>query len=417
MDRVAPEAVGRLFATAPPFADMDAWHAQVAEIRRDTAVLPVALDGFEPFWVLTRHADVMTVGRDNERWLNTPRSVLSPDELQAKMDAAGLPPPRTLIHLDGQDHRDHRAVTNDWFKPATVQRYQAQIEDLADRYLDQMAELGGECDFARDVAQPFTLRVIMSIYGVPEADEPLMMELTQGLFGAADPEYLGDARDAQSRMLTTIMRFVEYFNGITDDRRACPTADLASVIANGEPGGCPMRDAERLWYYIIVATAGHDTTSYALSGGVEALLRDPGQFAALRDDPDLIVGAVEECIRWTSPVRHFMRYATADTEVAGVRIPADGRVLLSYPSANRDEAVFTDPMRFDIRRPDADRQISFGFGSHFCLGAQFARRELRVMLSKLAARVESIEPAGPAAWSESGFVSGVKRLPVRYRIR
>jgi cytochrome P450 len=178
-----------------------------------------------------------------------------------------------------------------------------------------------------------------------------------------------------------------------------------------------MGDMERLWYYIIVATAGHDTTSYALSGGMEALLRDPSQFAALRDDPALIIGAVEECIRWTSPVRHFMRYATADTEVAGVPIPAGGRVLLSYPSANRDEAVFADPMQFDIRRPDGDRQMSFGFGEHFCLGAQFARRELRVMLSKLAARLETIEPAGPAAWSESCFVSGVKRLPVRYRFR
>jgi cytochrome P450 len=189
------------------------------------------------------------------------------------------------------------------------------------------------------------------------------------------------------------------------------------VIANGEPGGCPIGDAERLWYYIIVATAGHDTTSYALSGGMEALLRDPGQLHALRDDPGLIVNAVEECIRWTSPVRHFMRYATRGTEVAGVHIPEGGRVLLSYPSANRDEAVFADPMRFDVRRADADRQLSFGFGAHFCLGSQFARRELRVMLTKLVEQLASIEPAGPAAWSESSFVSGVKHLPIRYAFR
>jgi cytochrome P450 len=408
---------GRLFAAAAPWADMDAWHEQVAAIRHDTAVLPVELDGFQPFWVLTRYADVQAVERDHEHWLNTPRAVLTPEAYEAKARDAGLPPARTLIHLDGKDHKDHRMVTSDWFKPATVQRYQEQIEALADLYIDRMRELGGECDFARDIAQPYTLRVIMSIYGVPESDEPLMMELTQGLFGAADPEYLGGAADAESRMITTVMRFVEYFNGITEDRRTCPTADLASVIANGEPGGCPIGDAERLWYYIIVATAGHDTTSYALSGGMEALLRDPVQLQALRADPDLIVNAVEECIRWTSPVRHFMRYATRATEVAGVAIPEGGRVLLSYPSANRDDAVFTDPMRFDVRRADADRQLSFGFGAHFCLGSQFARRELRVMLTKLVEQLAGIEPAGPAAWSESSFVSGVKHLPIRYAFR
>jgi cytochrome P450 len=349
--------------------------------------------------------------------LNTQRAVLTPEAYEAKARDAGLPPARTLIHLDGKDHKDHRMVTNDWFKPATVQRYQEQIESLADLYIARMRELGGECDFARDIAQPYTLRVIMSIYGVPASDEPLMMELTQGLFGAADPEYMGDAADAESRMIATVMRFVEYFNGITEDRRACPTADLASVIANGEPGGCPIGDAERLWYYIIVATAGHDTTSYALSGGMEALLRDPAQLQALRDEPGLVVNAVEECIRWTSPVRHFMRYATRATAVAEVAIPEGGRVLLSYPSANRDDAGFADPMRFDVQRADADRQLSFGFGAHFCLGSQFARRELRVMLTKLVEQLASNEPAGPAAWSESSFVSGVKHLPIRYRMK
>ncbi len=284
-------------------------------------------------------------------------------------------------------------------------------------FVQRMRDLGGECDFARDVAQPFTLRVIMDIYGVPEEDEPLMWDLTQGLFGAADPEYMGDASDPEARLIESVMSFIDYFNRLTEDRRACPADDLATLIANGRPGGCPMGDAERLWYYIIVATAGHDTTSYALSGGMEALLRDPDQLWALRDDPELAVNAAEECIRWTSPVRHFLRYATEEIEVAGVTIPAEGRVLLSYPSANRDEAAFRDAMSFDVRREDADRLVSFGGGAHFCLGSQFARREVRTMLSKLAGELESIEPAGPAEWSQSAFVSGVKHLPVSYRFR
>ena len=408
---------GEWFALPHLWADMHRWHREVEEIRRNTPVLPVELAGFQPFWVLTRYEDVLAVSRANRLWVNTARSVLGPDEDWERMLAAGIPEPRTLVHLDGTEHRDHRKVTNDWFKPAAVRHRQPRIDALAQMFVERMRDLGGECDFASDIAQPFTLRVIMDIYGVPERDEPLMLELTQGLFGAADPEYLGDAADPEARLIESVMRMISYFDAVTDDRRRCPADDLATLIANGRPGGCPMGDAERLWYYIIVATAGHDTTSYALSGGMEALLQDPAQLWALRDDPDLAVNAAEECIRWTSPVRHFLRYATEATEIGGVTIPQGGRVLLSYPSANRDDSAFADPMTFDIRRTDADRLISFGGGAHFCLGSQFARREVRTLLMKLAAQLESIEQAGPAEWSQSAFVSGVKHLPVRYRFR
>ena len=414
---VAREDAGALFAVPQRWADMDAWHEDVAQIRRAHRVLPVELEGFEPFWVLTRHEDVQSVSRDNQRWLNTSRSVLGPEEDWKKMLAAGIPAPRTLVHLDGAEHRDHRSVTNDWFKPAAVKHRQPRIDALAEFFLHRMRDLGEECDFARDVAQPFTLRVIMDIYGVPEQDEPLMLELTQGLFGAADPEYLGDAADAEARVIESVMKFIAYFNQITEDRRAHPADDLATLIANGQPGGCPMGDAERLWYYIIVATAGHDTTSHALAGGMEALLRDTEQLWALRDDPELAINAADECIRWTSPVRHFLRYATEDIEIGGTIVPEGGRVLLSYPSANRDEDVFDRSMTFDVRRSDADRLLSFGGGAHFCLGSQFARREIRTMLTKLAAQLATIEPTGPAQWSESAFVSGVKHLPVRYSFR
>lgn len=411
------DAVGQLFAWPDKWADMESWHEQVSDVRRRTPVLPVQLEGYQPFWVLTRYADVAAVSRDNDHWLNTSRSVLGPDEDWTRMLEAGMPVPRTLIHLDGQDHKDHRQVTNDWFKPAAVKPRQPRIDALAELFVQKMRDLGGECDFARDIAQPYTLRVIMDIYGVAESDEPLMMALTQGLFGAADPEFMGDAADPEARLVASVMQFIQYFNAITEDRQAHPADDLASVIANGQPGGCPMGDAERLWYYIIVATAGHDTTSYALSGAMETLLGDPEQLRRLGEEPELAGNAAEESLRWTSPVRHFLRYATEDTDVAGVAIPKGGSVLLSYPSANRDEDVFADPMIFDVRRPNADRHLAFGGGAHFCLGAQFARRELRTMLAKLSQRLAHIEPAGPASWSESSFVSGVKHLPVRYSFR
>lgn len=407
----------RLFLDPAKWADMDAWHEAVREIRETEPVLPVEVDGYLPFTVLTRHADVFDVSRENGRWLNTTNSVLGPEADRQRMLESGFPEPATLIHLDGANHTKHRQVTNDWFKPAAVKHRQPRIDELADLYVERMRELGGECDFAKDIAQPYTLRVIMDIYGVPEEDEALMLDLTQGIFGAADPDFLGDAASVEERAMQSIFSFIQYFNQLTVDRQACPTGDLASVIANGEVDGCPMGDAERLWYYIIVATAGHDTTSFALSGGMEAMLRDPDRFAALQADPDLVVNATDECIRWTSPVRHFLRYATEDTTVGGVDFAAGDRVLLSYPSANRDAAVFVDPMTFDVRRPDAEKLLSFGVGAHFCLGAQFARREVRTMLAKLSQQLAHIEPAGEAKWAQAHFVSGVKTLPISYSFK
>ena len=267
-----------------------------------------------------------------------------------------------------------------------------------------MRDLGGSCDFAKDIAQPYTLRVIMDIYGVPEEDEPLMLDLTQGIFGAADPEFLGDADDPGQRMMASVMQFIQYFNELTDRPAGVPgrrPGHASSPTARST--ACPMGDVERLWYYIIVATAGHDTTSFALSGGMEQLARAPD--AAVRagrrrrrargqrrrgGHPLDVAGAPLHALRHRGP-----------TAVAGVDIPEGGRVLLCYPSANRDEGVFTDPTTFDVRRPDADRPVGFGGGAHFCLGAQFARRELRTMLGRLCQELDHVELAGEVSYAQS----------------
>lgn len=397
------------------WADMARWHDAVRDIRENHPVLRVEHPEYEPFHVLTRHADIFDVSRNNALWHNTYKSVLGRSEDIAQMEASGMLP-ASLVHLDGTEHRDHRRVTNDWFKPAVVGRRQPRIDELADEFIGIMRDAGGEVDFA-DIAQRYTLRVIMDIYGVPQEDEPLMLELTQGIFGAADPEFLGDHEDPGQRVLQSVMTFIQYFNEMTADRRQCPKDDLATVIANGEIDGQPLADDKRLWYYIIVATAGHDTTSFALAGGMEAFVRDLDQLWALRGDSGAVVNATEECIRWTTPVRHFMRYATADTEIRGVAIAEGERVLLSYPAANRDADVFDDPDTFNVHRTDADKLISFGVGAHFCLGSQFARRELRTMLSRLAEQLDHVELTGDPEWSESAFVSGVKHLPIAYRFR
>jgi cytochrome P450 len=411
-----PTAPGAIFVDAKRWADMDRWHEEVTAIRRSTPLLRAELEGYDPFWVVTRHEDVFNIERNDQLWANTYRSNLAPNSFWDSLLASGMPEPASLVHLDGAKHRTHRHVTNDWFKPAAVGSHQERIDAIADEFIAKLRSLDGQCDFAVEIAVPYTLRVIMDIYGVPAEDEPLMLELTQGLFGASDPEFQGGG-SPMATVMASVFRFIQYFNAVTEDRRLHPKHDLATVIANGEIDGCPIGDLERFWYYVIVATAGHDTTSFALSGGIEAILRDPEQLVAIAADPNLVVNATEEIIRWTSPVRHFLRHATSDTELHGQEIPEGGTVLLSYPSANRDDQVFASPDRFDVRRQDASKLISFGAGTHFCLGAQFARREIRTMVGKLAQQLVSLESAGEARWAESNFVSGVKHLPIRYELR
>jgi cytochrome P450 len=216
--------------------------------------------------------------------------------------------------------------------------------------------------------------------------------------------------------MAVLLDFFQYFVALTADRRANPTDDLASVIANATIDGQPLNDFDTASYYVIIATAGHDTTSSSIAGGLEALLRHPDQLARLRDDPSLGPNAVEEMIRWVTPVKEFMRTATEDRAVGGVTIPPGDAVYLAYLSANRDEDVFEDPFRFDVGRPD-NKQLAFGYGVHFCLGAHLARLELRIFFEELLARVEDLQLAGEAARSATVFVGGLKHLPVSYRMR
>ena len=408
---------GLIFITPDMYADMAEWHRIAAEIRRDEPVMRVEAEGWPAFWAITKHADVFEVSRRSDVFWNTEKSAPGPDLQYDMLQAMGIELPRTLVHIHGDAHQKLRNVTNDWFKPAAVKGLQPAIDAIADEYADRLLELGGECDLATDLAVPFTLRVIMSIFGVPQSDERLMLELTQGLFGAADPEYLGDFSDPLASVQNSIRKFESYFDELTASRQAHPTDDLATVIANGMVGDEPMGERERLWYYIIVATAGHDTTSFAFSGGMEQLLRHPDQLQALRDDPTLSANAAEEMIRWTSPVRSFFRWTQEDTQIGGVTIPEGDVVLTSYPSANRDEDVFERADEYDITRPDANKLLSFGLGMHYCLGSQVARREVRTLLEKVLERVDTIELAGEPQWTGAHFVSGVKHLPVRYTLR
>jgi cytochrome P450 len=266
--------------------------------------------------------------------------------------------------------------------------------------------------------------VILAILGLPESDYPRMLRLTQELFGTEDPDFArpeGSAAPSpepsdgpDEATMAVIMDFVAYFQELTASRRASPTGDLASVIAHASIDGRPLEDLETLGYYLIIATAGHDTTSSAIAGGLLALLEHPDQLAALRADPGLMTNAVDEMIRWVSPVKYFMRTAHAPWALSGTEIAPGDWLLLSYQSANRDDAVFDDPFRFNISRSDAVHSLGFGFGRHYCLGAHLAKLEIRTLFTELLARIDHVELAGEARLMHSILVSGPKNLPVRF---
>ena len=212
-----------------------------------------------------------------------------------------------------------------------------------------------------------------------------------------------------------LLDFFAYFQDLTAARRAEPTGDLASAIANARVDGEYLSDFDTASYYVIIATAGHDTTSSTISGGLHALIEHPGELARLRDEPALLPAAADEMIRWVTPVKEFMRTAAADTQVGGVPVKEGESLLLSYPSANRDEEVFDDPFRFDVGR-DPNKHLAFGFGVHYCLGAALARMETRALFAELLPRLESVELAGQPEWVATTFVGGLKHLPIRYTL-
>lgn len=410
------EEAGLVLADPAAYADPHRYHDAMAVLRRHSPVHRVDGPGYRPFWAITRHADIMEIERNHEIFRNAPRPLLATAEAERFMAENGGSL-RTLIHMDDPDHKAQRAIGANWFSPRAMRRLQVRVDELARRYVDMMAENGGRCDFATDIAVHYPLYVILSLLGLPESDFPRMLALTQELFGGADPERRRG--DTPQEMISTLLDFFAYFQRITADRRAHPTDDLASAIANARIDGELLADLDTASYYVIVATAGHDTTSSTIAGGLHALLEHPDQLRRLREvagDPARMGTAAEEMIRWVTPVMEFMRTATQDYELRGVTIPAGDSVLLSYPSANRDSDVFDAPFRFDIGR-EPNRHLSFGHGIHFCLGAALARMEVRSFFTELLPRLESIELDGDPQYVQTTFVGGLKHLPIRYTIR
>jgi cytochrome P450 len=404
------DEAAKVFVDPLAYTDEAKLHAALTHLRTRTPVAWVDVPNYKPFWAITKHADIMAIERNNTLFTNSPRPVLMTAEADEQQAAIGI---STLIHMDDPQHRVVRAIGGDWFRPKAMRALKVRVDELAKRFVDNMMESGNECDFVQEVAVNYPLYVIMSLLGLPESDFPRLLKYTQELFGNDDAELQrGTSKEEQ---MTALLDMFQYFTALTASRRADPTEDLASAIANATIDGEPLSDIDTVSYYVIIATAGHDTTSAVISGGLQAMIEHPDQLARLRDNPTLMPLATEEMIRWVTPVKEFMRTAREDTTVRGVPIKAGESVLLSYASSNRDEDVFDDPFRFDVGR-DPNRHNAFGYGVHFCLGAALARMEVNSFFSELVPRLESIELAGDPRHIATIFVGGLKHLPIRYSL-
>ena len=406
----------KILADPTAYADDARLHAALSHLRAHNPVAWVDNPPYRPFWAITKHADIMAIERDNTLWINEPRPLLATaeaDDMAQEMLAAGGGL-RTLIHMDDPQHRAVRAIGADWFRPKAMRDLKIRVDELAKMYVDKMRDSDGECDFVQEVAVNYPLYVILSLLGLPESDFPRMLKLTQELFGGDEEEYKrGTTLEDQNAVL---LDFFTYFTSLTASRREHPTEDLASAIANARIDGQPLSDLETMSYYVIVATAGHDTTSATIAGGLRALIDNQGELQRLQENPQLMGTATEEMIRWVTPVKEFMRTATADTEVRGVPIAKGESVYLAYVSGNRDEEAFDDPFRFDVSR-DPNKHVAFGYGVHFCLGAALARMEISSFFSELIPRLASIELAGTPQLAATTFVGGLKHLPIRYSVK
>jgi cytochrome P450 len=407
----------KVLADPTAYADDARLHAALTHLRANNPVAWVDNPPYRPFWAITKHADIMAIERDNNLFLSEPRPLLTTAEADdfAKQQLEAGTGLRTLIHMDDPHHRKVRAIGADWFRPKAMRDLKVQVDRLAKRYVDRLRDVGPECDFVTEIAVNFPLYVIMSLLGLPEEDFPRMHMLTQEMFGGDDEEYNKRGKSPEEQ-LTILLDFFGYFSALTASRREHPTDDLASAIANGSIDGEPLSDVDTASYYVIVASAGHDTTKDAISGGLLALIENPDELARLRSNMDLMPTAVEEMIRWTTPVKEFMRTAAEDTVVRGVPIAKGESVYLAYVSGNRDEEVFDQPFRFDVSR-DPNKHVAFGYGVHFCLGAALARMEMNSLYTELIPRLESIELAGEPELAATTFVGGLKHLPIRYSIK
>jgi cholest-4-en-3-one 26-monooxygenase len=368
----------------------------------------VAPDGRD-YWAVTRHADIVEISRQPRRFESG-----KPLNMELGRDGRQVQLPPTVLDMNPPVHGIYRQIISRRFTPRGLRRVYRDVEDLALEVLDEVTtgDAFAEIDFVQRLSAPIPIAVIGWMLGVPRPDWPRLFDWTNQTAGAGDPEYQ-QGRSQQETTEAARIEIFEYFDALARRRREQPEDDLVSALVHADLDGSAMSVPEMLMYSLVLVAGGNETTRNATSGGMLAFIENPDQWRSLCDDLDLLRPAVEEVLRWTTPVIHFTRRATENCELGGQKIREGDIVALFYPSANRDEAVFEDPYSFRIDRVP-NRHLAFGVGEHFCLGAHVARLELEVIYRHLAPRLEHIELVGPVERLRSATLGGIKHMPVRY---
>ncbi len=400
------------------YSDKARYHCLFSKLRSEEPVRWTEPANYRPFWAVSKHADICEVQKQPAIFRNEPRTTLNTIEAENRIRAATgrHQTQRSLISTDGSEHAALRSVTAAWFLPDSVKKLHDDITRMARSFVERLRNHGGRCDFAADIAVRYPLRVILLILGLqddPRAEETLL-RLSKEMTGSLDSE-TQRSRSQGDHMLQVVQEIFEFFKPIAADRRAKPRNDLASIIANATIDGKPVPELTVFSYYLTVAVAGHDTTSASISGGLLALMQNPEEMQKLRAKPALMRLAANEMVRWTHPVKHFFRTAAQDYTLRGRSIKTGDSLLMCYPSGCRDEEAFKEPFKFSVDRA-SNPHVAFGIGPHVCLGQYLAKFEMEVFYRELLASVDDIELDGEPIESQTLFMGGLKRLPIRYRL-
>ena len=397
-------------------------HAAFKRLRREAPIhWNPGNEMVKGWWNVTKFEDVLDISRRTDVFSSedgiTAFAPVNAEDAAAAANGNG----KMLITMDPPNHVRVRRLINKGFTPRAVGAMEGEIRRITNEVLDSIARKGS-CDFVLEVASQLPLAIICGMMGLEKNDWPLMFELTNKVLGQSDPEYQTDVPEEQrgtpeaARMTGNmgIMQMFGFFAQLLQQRRANPGGhDLVSILIESEVDGEKLTDEDILWFSFLLILAGNETTRNAISGGMLTLNDHPDQRARLQADMSLLPVAVEEILRYVSPVTHMARVALADTTVRGQKVAKGERVVMWYPSVNRDEDVFPDADRFDIARTPNDH-LAFGIGEHFCLGAGFARLELKVMFEELFRRFPDIHVSGPVERLRSNFIGGIKHLPVSF---
>jgi cholest-4-en-3-one 26-monooxygenase len=387
-------------------------HAEWTWLRKNKPVAWIEHPNTDPFWAITKHADIIQIAKQPRLFSIVKRLLVFVPDTPQEPDP--VPPFRHLLNMDPPEHGDYRSIVSRRFTPRAVRDLQAGIERIARDVMDSVMDRN-ECDFVIDISSKIPVAVIAELLGAPREDWDQLFRWTNEIIGGGDPEFQ-QGTGPDETFDRARMGVFQYFSDLIAERQKHPTGDITSIVANSSVNGVQMPTFEMLSYFLLLVVAGNETTRNATTGGLQAFIDYPDQWQRLRKDPTLLKPAIEEIVRWVTPVIQFARTATADTEIRGQKIKEGESVCLFYPSANRDEEVFTDPFKFDIGR-NPNPHLAFGIGEHFCLGANLARLELEVIFRELVKRLEYVESAGPMERLRSSFVGGIKHMPIKYKMK